>query len=242
MRKARFAIAAISATLLIAAPAVATTAKGNRRGVALALKVQRAYRHVPAVSYTETGFVSMYALLGRESVFDWHWGGGAVPPNWVKATEHITIGMHKGLVASVRNDLTPPPCHTFCIQQPVEIVQDEAGAFYAYGPFRKSKLKRTCFSHLSGSLPNIVGKPFEVAFASFAAPVGHGKTVVLRSHYMWGNAHATETEVISVRTSLPQRFVVDVGRGSEGSAPFTFKGRLHYPARAPKLPHINLCG
>lgn len=170
-----------------------------------------------------------------------HWGGGAVPPNWVKATQHITIGMHEGLVASVQDDLTPPPCHSFCIQQPVEIVQDKAGAFYAYGPYRKSKLKRTCFSDLSGTLPNIVGKPFETASASFDAPVSHGKTVALRSHFMWANAHATETEVISVHTSLPQRFVMDVGRGSEGSAPFTFKGQLHYPARAPKLPHVNLC-
>lgn len=239
MRKARFALVAVLAALLVAAPAAASNTKGSKRGVALAREVERALKHVPVIAYRQTGFVSMYSTLARTSKFDWRWGSGTVPAGWVKATEHITIGMRKGAIAWWRDILTPPSCSSKCIQQPVEIVLDKAGAFYAYGPYAKGRI--TCFNHLKGTLPHKLGEPFYTAFATFSKPSKRGGSLVMSSRYTWGKAHAQEREVISPHTHLLERFAVKVSKAGNGSPAFAFKGEMHYPSHAPKPPHVKLC-
>lgn len=242
MRIRRWAITAVASTLpllLFTSAAGAATATGNPKAIALARAEVRAYSHVPSLTYTETGFVTMFSQLGKPSVFQWRFGSGEVPANWVRATEHVKIGLKKGRVAWWQDNLTPPACGVGICQQPAELVLDKAGAFFAFGTGGKHL---TCFSPLSGTQPYKIGEPFEALIGSFKAPVRHGSNIVLRSSFPFGStARATETEVIGAKTHLVKSWHISVSRSTTGSPAFTYRAKVSYPHHRLKVPRIKLC-
>jgi hypothetical protein len=214
---------------------------GNPQGITLAHTVLRAYSNVPVYTYTETGFVAMNSTLGRFSFFKWGWGSGVVPHGWVKASERGVVALRRGRVVWWRDDLTPtlPPCKTTLCSPilPVEIVIDDAGAFYAFG----SAASHTCYAHLSGATPFTLGGAGYTVTGRVSAPVHRAGVVLLTYIYPWGSAQtATETDRVSARTSLVTSARVSVARGA-GHQAFTFSSNYSYPARAPGAPHLNLC-
>ncbi len=241
-RGATIAVVGALASLCLASAAYAAGPTGNKKAIAFARAEVAAYSHVPSLTYTERGFATMYATLGKQSVFQWRFGSGEVPSGWVKATEHVKIELSKGRVAWWQDNLTPPPCHSFCIQQPVELVLDKAGAFFAFGPSKGAKKPLTCFSPLSGTQPYRLGQPVESLFGDFKAPIRHGSTVLLRSTYPFGStAHASETEAVDAGTHLVESWRISVSRSTTGSPAFTYSAKVHYPGHPLKAPVVKLC-
>ncbi|HLH64967.1 MAG TPA: hypothetical protein VKV27_04650 [Solirubrobacteraceae bacterium] len=234
----RFALLAAAGSLAAAgAAAAAVQVSGNAQGVALARREAAAYRAVRAETVHETGYVVMNALLGAVSVFDWRWGTGVVPPGWVRGTEDGVVALRDGRVLWWRDELTPPVCRSgLCDQQPVEVVVDRAGAFYAYG----DPARHTCFGRLTGETPVSYRSLWNVPHGRYTAPDYRGDTVRLSFSYPWGSRQtAHETDTLSRATLLDRGGVIRVSGG--GQRPFTIRFTNTQLARAPAAPRVNLC-
>jgi hypothetical protein len=224
------AVSLAAATTALAAVPAAT---GDARGIALARLVARAYVGVRAQSYSQRGFVWMAATEGKVSSFRWVYGSGP-SPGLSAATEHGVLVLRRGKVLWWRDDLTPPRCTTgVCTTAvPVQIVADARGLFYAYG----NASRHTCYGHLHGTTPYIVGRSVWSVVGRFRAPVPAGRSERLRSTYPWGSAQsATEVDTISLATHrlLATRVAVSAG----GRSP----AFVRYPGRTPAAPIVKLC-
>ena len=124
-------------------------------------------------------------------------------------------------------------------QVPVELLVEQAGAFYAYG----SRTSHGCYGRLGGSTPLRLGDRTWTLFGEFEAPAAHGTTQLLKSSFPWGltGGSASETASVSMRTHLPIREQTQISPAPGGGAPFSFAASFGYPSRA-RAPKVTLCG
>ncbi len=207
---------------------------GNSKAIAIARAEAHAYTRIPVETYTETGLIEMNDAEGKTSYFSFSWADTKLKPGWVWATEHGLVALSRGRIVWWRDDLTPPPCTGagVCHQLPVELLSEPGGAYYAFG----DAARHSCFGHLTGTQPNTVGAQWNRVFGHFAAPVFGPGTVKLTYTYPWAaGGTARETDTLSARTHLEKsgRVVID------GS--YTIRASTSQPARAPKVPTVNLC-
>ncbi|MHB1567929.1 MAG: hypothetical protein ACYC0H_01880 [Solirubrobacteraceae bacterium] len=233
----RVVVACAIAVLSLGVAVAAASVGGNAQGIALATRQVKAYGKVPAETVVERGYVSINDAEGRTSFFQWQWGSGTLPRGWVHATEHAVVALHAGRIVWWRDDLTPPPCHVgLCGEQPVDVVINHKGAFFAFG----TAARHTCYGRLRGSTPVSVGAPWSVVRGTFSAPVTHGSTVALTYSYPWGKSQtATETDEISSKTLLDQSGVIHISGAGQPS--FTVRFTNGHPAKAPAAPKVNVC-
>lgn len=234
------ALSAVALLFATTATLAAAAATGSTSGIGLARAVQRAYQHVRAQTYVQRGFVWMSAVEGKSSTFRWAYGAGP-SLGLYPATEHGVLALHLGRVSWWRDDLTPAPCATgICSSAPIQIVADAAGLFYAFG----DAAKHTCYAHLSGTAPYVVGKPVWFVSGQFEAPAPAGSAKSLTSTYPWSKTqNATELDVIAAASHrlLDARVTVSARPGAQ-AAPFNYSASYGYPSRVPPPPQINLCG
>lgn len=225
------------AALAVAATAVAADVGGDPQGIALAQQQAAAYEKVPAETVVERGYVAMNDAQGRTSFFEWQWGSGTIPRGWVHATEHQVVALRNGRIIWWRDDLTPPACHrALCSVQPVDVVIDRRGAFFAFGDANR----HTCYGVLHGSTPVKVGAPWFTVRGTFSAPVTQGSNVALTYTYGWGSRQtATETDTVSQATLLDLGGMIHVTGG--GMRAFTVRFSNAHPATAPAAPRVNRC-
>ena len=233
----RVVVACVIAVLGLGAAVAAASVGGNAQGIALARRQLGAYRKLPAETVTERGYVAINDAEGKTSFFQWQWGSGALPHGWVPATEHAVVALRAGRIVWWRDDLTPPACHVgLCGEQPVDVVIDHKGAFFAFG----TAARHTCYGKLRGSTPASVGATWVAVRGIFSAPVTHGSKVALTYTYPWGKVQtATETDTISQQTLLDQSGVIQVSGG--GLPAFTVHFTNGHPAKAPAAPKVTLC-
>ena len=233
---------AVAAGLTLAAATTALAAvpapTGDAGGIALARLMARAYVGVRGQSYSQRGFVWMAATEGKVSSFRWAYGSGP-SPGLSAATEHAVLALSHGKLVWWQDDLTPPRCTTgLCTTAvPVQIVVDAQGLFYAFG----GATKHTCYGHLQGTAPYVVGKPVWLVGGHFRAPVIAGGSERLTSTYPWGRTQtATEVDTVSRITHRLLRARVAVSGGSSPS--FVYSASYRYRSRTPRAPQINVCG
>jgi hypothetical protein len=232
-------VVVLIAVLVGAASAFAVPAPtGRASGIALARAVQRAYQHVRVQSYAEHGFVWMSAVEGKSSAFRWIYGAGP-SPGLYPATEHAVLALNHGRLSWWRDDLTPAPCPTagLCARVPVELVAEAGGLFYAFGGAKQ----HSCYAHLTGTTPVVVGKPVWFVGGDFKTPTRSGSDELLTSTYPWSKTQrATELDTIASGSHRLLKSHVEIA-GPTGAAPFSYSASYGYPARVPPPPHINLC-
>lgn len=246
MRRTIFRCARNAAVLLLltgtafVGVAAAAAPTGDPQGVALAKRVVAAYSKISGYTYRSTGFVVMYAVQGKFSVFEWRWGVGTRPRGWVRANERAAVAMRGGHVLWWRDDLIPqnPPCHArICSgSAPVDIVVDRSGAFSAFG----SAAHHTCYGRLGGTTPYTFGGPAYTVSGTVAAPVRAGGSTLLRYSYAWGSQTAHETDTVSNATSLVSLAKVSVA-AVRGAPAFSFHDNFAYPRSVGRAPRVNLC-
>ncbi|MGH2913944.1 MAG: hypothetical protein ACRDMX_03045 [Solirubrobacteraceae bacterium] len=236
-RAGLLAAAACTVALLCTATALAgTLATGNPQALVFARQVQRAYSKISVETISQTGYVAINDGEGRASFFNWAWGSGTVPRGWVRVREHEVVALHRGRIAWVRDDLTPPACRAqLCSELPVDVVLNRAGAFFAFG----TATHHTCYGTLRGDTPETVGGPWYTVRGAFRPLRGHGALRQLGYTYSWGRQTAHETDTVSATTKLNEAGIVRVSGG--GKAPLTVRFSTGHPARAPHAPNVNLC-
>ena len=241
VRAGRRTLAAVVAIAVLggATSAFAVPApSGSATGIGLARAVQRAYQHVRVQSYAEHGFVWMSAVEGKSSAFRWIYGAGP-SPGLYPATEHATLALSHGRVSWWRDDLTPAPCSTpgLCARVPVELVADAGGLFYAFGGAKQ----HSCYAHLTGTTPVVVGKPVWFVGGDFTAPTRSGSDERLTSTYPWSKTQrATELDTVASGSHRLLKSHVEIS-GPTGAAPFSYSASYGYPTRVPPPPRTNLC-
>ena len=243
MRVGRHTLVAVVsiAGLLGASSALAAPAPtGSASGIGLARAVQRAYQHVRVQSYVQHGFVWMSAVQGKSSTFRWVYGAGP-SLGLYPATEHAVLALDHGRLSWWRDDLTPAPCTTpgLCARVPVQIVADAGGLFYAFGDAKK----HSCYAHLTGTAPYVVGKPVWFVGGDFKLPTHAGSSELLTSTYPWSKTlRATELDTIANASHrlLKAHVGISAQTGAQ-AAPFSYSVSYGYPSRVPPPPQINLC-
>jgi hypothetical protein len=253
MRRNFCALALVSVTVLlcgpIAANAAASSTTGSPQAIAFLRGADAAYRRFAGVTETVWGMVSMQSLLGEQSSFAWAWGLGYVPQGYTPATEHITIQLRHGLMVWGEDQLTPSCLHSSagCIDLPVRVFVDHAGAFWAFNDPRASATV-TCFNRLKYT-ETPIGR---VGHAWLNGPLGvdflplirRRSEVLLRYSYPWANPHQRALEIDTYTASkrlVAYRISVSRGPGSAHPA-FSFSGRVGTLAHAPLRPTVRMCG
>jgi hypothetical protein len=167
--------------------------------------------------------------------------GAGPSPGLYPATEHAVLGLAHGRLLWWRDDLTPAPCTTpaLCARVPVEIVADTRGLFYAFGNAKT----HSCYAHLNGTTPYVVGKPVWFVGGNFKAPISSMGGELLTSTYPWSTTlSATEFDTIATGSHrlLKARLAIS-GRPGVQATPFSSSASYGYPSRVPPPPHISLC-
>ncbi len=239
-------VGAGTATLIGAGTASASPsgASGNAQAIAFARSVQTAYEHVAGISYTQKGYAALSSSIGEHSFFNVTWGSGIVPANYVNATEHAVVALHKGDVAWAQDELTPPLrciAGTGCVTQPVEIVETKAGSFWR---FNVAGAQFQCFNKLSSEgLSFPIGSPWISVGGDYTPLVQHGTTVTSGFSYAWSTDQtAREIDTVSATTKLigAYRVTVSKGNGAKQSG-FSFSATYTNLTRPPAQPKLTLC-
>ncbi len=230
------------------ARAALSAPKGNSQAIAFQRAAATVYRRVPGLTYTVTNFVSMQSLLGQQSSFAWAWGFGYVPSGYTKATERITVRLRNGRIVWGEDDLIPSCLHSpaGCVDMPVRVVVDRAGAFWAFNDPR-APASVTCFGRLRSNKTPIgrigqawINGPHGIDYLPL---VRRGDMVLLRYSYAWGaSQRAIETDTYTAAKRITA-YEVSVSRGVASNEPaFRVFARVVTLTNAPVLPKLRLCG
>jgi hypothetical protein len=213
---------AVAAVLVGSAWALAP-ATGNRAAIAFYRAAAARNNSVAIQRFLRRGYMSFYALVGRTSSFGYLYARGTVPRGYVRATEHLTYAQRRGRVVWASDVLTPPACHSFCVQFPLELVADAHGRF---ARFLKAGAVSHCWVTLrpGSTLPFAPGGANFATFGRFLPLLRRGQTVIARSVYRWSQTQtARESDRFAAASKLWEGTVVHVSRGrGKGQPAFTF--------------------
>lgn len=233
---------ALAATILaaIAAPAgVALGAVMNSRSGRAEYKLEaRALDGVHTITVRQSGGAWIDADQGNPPRAGWYWLAGRAPSGFVRAHAVGTVGAGHGRVLWSRVELIPN-CKfndDTCMDNPVVIVSDRSGTFFAYGTLSD----HTCFGTATGPYAKR-GSALSGSAADddFDAPRSDGANVKLTYSFPYGKGRITETDTIARSTDLPRRSFYAVS--AIGHAPaFTSKVSYRY-SKATAAPKVNRC-
>jgi hypothetical protein len=180
---------------------------GDAQGMKVAERVMNAFAKLPGYTYTETKFFQLTTRGGKSPALHYRFGYSSLPSGWSWASEKGALRLSHNQVVWWRDDLTPTSGHA----QPVEIVFNGNGKFWAFGNARHHGCFRTLSS--GSQMPFASGY---VVTGKVKAPK-HGS---LTYFYDWGGSspRAHETDNYDSSSYLVRSGVVTVGGYSFGFA------------------------
>jgi hypothetical protein len=239
--KARATIAALVAGAAVLAPAAVagTSATGDVNAIAFYGSVLQAENGPAALRYVETGLVWMQSFTGRTSSFQWRWGVKR-PSGYVAAREHVTVGLHAGIVAWVRDDLKASAPSPSGAGRPFEVVVNKRGTF---GRWLVAGKQFRCYLRVRPNdhpFPS-PGQALFSAVGVFSPLVTHSDTVLVTSRWPYGLGRtATETDTVSASNQLIQSSRLRIS-ASRTQPPISVSDTYSYLGHAPAAPRVKLC-
>jgi hypothetical protein len=218
----------------------ASPATGDALAIAFYDNVVHAYDTTPALTYTESGLVTMKSQIGKKaSTFRWNFGR-PIGTGFVAARERGVTALSGGRVVWVHDLLDPVSQPTTgARQRPFEVVANGAGLF---GRFRVPGKRFACFFKLTGGTPFPgVGHPWIVLSGNFGPLDASGDTARVGSSYPFDGRTATELDTVSTNTKLIKTIDVQVSAASAAKPAFAFAASYGYPAATPAAPRITVC-
>jgi hypothetical protein len=225
-----------------AGAALGSAPTGNAQAIAIARSVAKAYTHIAGVKYTQTGYMEMRDVLGKDSYFSYSDGTGYLPSGWVRATEHGTVGLHDNRVTWAEDILSPQDCGSLCETLPIEMVTIRTKSYWRY---YEPVARFACYYKLSGNPPFPVGTEFvDLSGDHYSPPTDDGSALLLHYTYPWTKGRdATETDAVSAHSRLISASHVAIPKGTGAHQPaFTFAAKFTNLSKTPAEPHVVLCG
>lgn len=196
----------------------------------------RALRGAHTITIAQNGAAWIDADQGDPPGAEWVWSAGRAPAGFVHARVSGTIEASHGRVVWMRVVLRPD-CRfndTTCMDDPLDIIDDRAGLFYAYG----TAASHTCFGPARGAYLRH-GESLLGSGSDFATPRVHGSEVTFSYHTRFGGHTVTETDTTVRSTGQLRRSVVVIPKRRDDPA-YTVRTSYRFGATEPP-PDVNRC-
>lgn len=206
------ALAQRSASKSMRAAASHPAPTGDATTIAFDYQVQKAYRHVRAVTLTRRGYLA-YTDAGPANSFSYVWGE-TPPVGYLRATETQLYLLQGGRVTTFVDRAKAAG------MLPLTLVRNASGAWGGTG---------SCYSKASGLTEmSGWGQQFSLVYGHFSPLQYSGSTTIIHVTYPWGKtAQASETDRISTATKLVLSYQIRITGG------LVVSENLHYPATPP---------